>query len=341
MSVTSFAFSGSSGSTVNDVRGLVQTAGWKRYTKDVQLGHAVIKFDAFRPCETKPFTDDGDTIEMPKMEFIMEGKILSIEGEFPNGISKVEFTENERPKCTYAYRIMPDEQAYMFNELGSRFGIRGHLIEEPFMLPIQYTTDYFDGIDRNGYPITLLNVNVVRAHDTAMNSICKNDLGESLVVTECYAIPYESEMQYEDGEFARQEKEEQALAEAAKAEEKNKPLDKPQAAAQLTREEVALNEHSERVNEYVSDIISEQDARRKAHDEELEEKRKKEEAERLAEQAALEAAKAPKVEIKKPEPKKSEPAFQHQKFDQQRLNDLLGVGPDDAGPSDSHPSFGE
>lgn len=333
MPITTFAFSGTSGDVANNIRGLVQTGGFKRYSPDiVQSGFAVVQFTNFYFSELEGYVDDGDAVSMAKMGIIMEGKIKQIDGEFPNGITRVQFSDNQEPKCTYAYAIDNQEMSFIANDLQNRFGVRNHLIEEPYQLPVNYTTDYFESVGKNGEPLTILNVNVVQAHNIETNAISRKMLGESLIVSECYAKPLEREMENEVGELYRQEEEQARLEAMDKAEAKKAPLPAPEEAAKLTPEEIALSQQSDRVGKYVDSKISEQDARRKLAEEKREEEERKKEEARLAEEAAKQEAEEkvvekPAVKLDKPEAKAAAP----EKFDQARLNALLGISDDAPG----------
>lgn len=348
MPITTFAFAGTSGANANDFRNLIMTGGFRRYSELVQSGLAVVKFRNFYMNELKPFEDNDGEISIPRMALIMEGEVMSIRGEFPNNITEVEFVEGDRPKVTFAYKVSHGEGAFMHNELGGHFGIKSHLIEEPYELPIQYTTDYFEARNSEGFPITILSVNVVQPHNLDMNTFDYKAIGESLIMTECYPIEVTAELEDERGEFYQAEQERMRLEQADKEEQAKKPIVPETEVAKLTPEEVALNVQSERVGEYVEGVLSEQDARRKKHELDDEERRKSEiaaeQANAAAEAAAAEAARKEREAAeaaRKAAAEKADTASAPGKFDQARLNALLGLDdtPGDAQSSDK--GFGE
>ena len=352
---TTFAFAGSTG-VPNDVQSLISTSGWQRQSDLVQTSTGIVKFDNIYMIETKPLQDKDGTVTMPDYMLQMEGKVQSLHGQFPDGITSVTFPEGKQPSVTFGYVLNKQETAYLSAELNGRFGINDHIKEEPYQLPIQHTTDFYPTIDKNGNPATLLNVNVVEAHNTELNSIDMDRLGESLIVSEFYqkALPKEMADERIYGLYEAQ-KEEAILEAADKKAKETTPVQAANEGAALTSAEIMLNQQSAKVQAYVDDVMAQRESIRQQHIQEAEAQRQAEEeikkqAEADAraaedekkraiaeaeEQAAIKAAEEEKAKAANAnEPKAATP--DPSRFNTDRLAQMLGQFTDQPSTSDNY-----
>lgn len=325
MAITTFAYSGVTGDTPNNIRSLIQTGGFQRYRNFVQQGMAIVKFKSYNMTPIEDFDDDVDAITMQRLGIMMTGVIQQITGDFPNNIRTVRFADGQEPKIRFCYNIDRAEQGYIMSNLGGRIGINNHIIEEPYELPVNYTTDFLEVADMNNKLMTILNINIVKQFDISLNHISSTDLGESLVLTECYAKPLEYEESAELGELYQQMQDDKALEQADKEVREKTPVEAPESAVALTQEEIKLEQQSQKIAEFVKGKMSEQDAKRKAAELEQLEKKKKEAAiNAQIENAKAEAMKKATEKIKENTEETEEKAPVSAKFNTDKLTKLFG-----------------